>query len=407
MIHLPTETVQLLTSGQIITCVSSLVKELIENSLDAKAEHVEVIIENFGLKKVQIVDNGHGIGKCEISQVCKRYHTTKLTKYEDLAQIASYGFRGEALHSICSVATMEISSRAADEEIGERNSFDHDGNLVSSQPIPMSVGTRITITNLFSNLPVRRQLLSAPNNGKQEIKRITHIIQSYKIAHPQFRFSLTHDAHSLLLLPKANDLGSAITLLFGGCVLDGLNHTYVHRDNFSLTGYIPCANKQTSIVTRANKESSILIVNKRPGSVPNFMSFFRKFFIQQLDLPSRVYPIYFLYLEVPADRLDINVSADKGTLFLHDQTAIVDAVREEWEIIYSARVQAENVTESVVPIITSRLELLSHSESGDEISVSTERDTTLDSSELIEESIVQDWNQDEVLSGMCCVLEYL
>ena len=399
MIHLPTATIQLLTSGQIITCVSSLVKELIENALDAGAEHVEVIIEKFGLNKVQIVDNGNGIPKCEISQVCKRYHTTKLTKYEDLAQIASYGFRGEALNSICSVATLEIASRTEDEEIGERHSFDHDGNLVSSQPVPMVVGTRITATNIFSNLPVRRQLLSAPNNGKEEIKRITHIIHSYKIAHPNFRFTLTHDKHSLILFPKVDDLGSAITLLYGSSVLDGLNHTYVHRENFTLSGYIPCANKQTSIVTRANKDSSILIVNKRPGSVPNFMSFFRKFFLQQLDLPSRVYPIYFLYLEVPADKLDINVSADKGTLFLHDQAVIVDAIREEWEAIYRPKIQAKSVSDSVVPVITSRLELLSHSESGDENSVSA--DIILNPSEIVEELVIEDCIQDDaVLSGM-------
>ena len=400
MIHLPTETVQLLTSGQIITCVSSLVKELIENALDAGAEHVEVILEKFGLNKVQIVDNGNGIPKCDISLVCKRYHTTKLTKYEDLAQISSYGFRGEALHSICSIATLEISSRTADEEVGARHSFDRDGNLVSSHPVPLVVGTRITVTNIFSNLPVRRQLLSATSNGREEIKRITHIIKSYKIAHPSFRFTFTHDAHSILQLPKVDDLGSAITLLFGKSVLDGLNHTYVHRENFSITGYIPCGGKQTSMVTRANKDSSILIVNKRPGSVPNFMSFFRKFFIDKLNLPSRVYPVYFLYLEIPVDRIDINVSADKGTLLLHDQAAIVEAIREEWEIVYRAR-ERDPIATDCVPIITNRLELLSHSESGDEFSISADREVVLNpsGSEIVEESFTEESIENHVLSG--------
>lgn len=351
MIRLPGETVQLLTSGQIISNVSSLVKELIENSLDAGAEHVEVVMEKFGLHRIQVVDNGNGIPKCEISQVCKRYCTSKLVNFEDLAQVKSYGFRGEALHSICSVGNVEISTRTSDRELGERHEFDHDGNLASSQPISMVVGTRVTVTNLFANIPVRQKVFSSPSKGKEEIKQITRIMQSFKIALPSTRFTFKHDGHSMLQLPKAEDVGSAITLLHGKSVLSCLNPTYINRENFSLTGYIPCVDKQN--VSRSNSDLSVLIVNKRPAIVPNFNSFIRKFLIEQLNLPSRVYPIYFLHLEVLSDKIDINVSADKGTILLHDLTNIVDAVREEWEIVYKQR--EESAGTSVVPVISNRV----------------------------------------------------
>ena len=106
-------------------------------------------------------------------------------------------------------------------------------------------------------------------------------------------------------------------------------------------------------MSRSNSDLSVLIVNKRPAIVPNFNSFIRKFLIEQLNLPSRVYPIYFLHLEVLSDKIDINVSADKGTILLHDLTNIVDAVREEWEIVYKQR--EESAGTSVVPVISNRV----------------------------------------------------
>ena len=398
MIRLPGETVQLLMSGQIISNVSSLVKELIENSLDAGAEHVEVVIEKFGLNRIQVVDNGNGIPKCEISQLCKRYYTSKLINFEDLAQVKSYGFRGEALHSICSVGNVEISTRTSDRELGERNVFNHDGDLASSQPISMIVGTRITVTDIFANVPVRQKMFSSPSKGKEEIKQITRIIQSFKIALPSVRFTFKHDGHSILQLPKAEDISSTIILLHGKSVLSCLNQTYINRENFSLTGFIPCVDKQN--VSRSNSDLSILIVNKRPANVPNFNTFIRKFLIEHLNVPSRVYPIYFLHLEVPPDTMDINVSADKATILLHDLTNIVDAVRGEWEIVYKQR--EGSASESIVPVISNKI---GHEECSSDVS----KEITLDKfgvaevNKLFEEDpglsfelTIEDWSQERI-----------
>ncbi|KAI6649705.1 hypothetical protein LOD99_6495 [Oopsacas minuta] len=404
MKHLPSETVQLLTSGQIITSVSYLVKELVENALDAGAEHVEVVIEKFGQSKVQIVDNGNGIPKCEISQVCKRHHTSKLTHFEDLAQVNSYGFRGEALHSICSIANVEISSRTSNEELGERHIFDHDGNLSSSHPISIVVGTRIIVTDLFTNMPVRKQIFSSPNKCKEEIKQITLILQAYKIAHPITRFTFKHNGQSLLQLPKADDIGSAITLLHGKSVLDCLNHTYVNRDNFSLTGYIPCLGKQT--VSRSNSDLSILIINKRPGIVPSLNTFIRKFLIEHLDLPSRMHPIFFLHLDVLPDKIDINVSANKGTFLLHDQVSIIESLKEEWEILYKHK-DVGNKTEIVLPATTTKqLEMSSNCQVSDDVTVmeATDAIPNPNGSGIVEELnydlnfelTIDDWSQESL-----------
>ena len=400
MIRLPGKTVQLLTSGQIISNVSSLVKELIENSLDAGAEHVEVVMEKFGLNRIQVVDNGNGIPECEISQVCKRYYTSKLINFEDLAQVKSYGFRGEALHSICSVGNVEISTRTSGMELGQKHVFDHDGNIASSQPISMVVGTRITVTDLFANVPVRQKVFSSPSKGKEEIKEITRIVQSFKIALPPARFTFKHDGHSILQLPKAEDMGSTITLLHGKSVLSCLNQTYINRENFSLTGFIPCVDKQS--VSRSNSDLSILIVNKRPAIVPNFNSFIRKLLIEHLNLPSRVHPIYFLHLEVSPDKIDINVSADKGTILLHDLTSIVDTVREEWGIVYKQR--EGDASELIVPVLSNKT---GHEECISDVS----KQITLDKfgreidevNELFEEDpglsfelTIEDWSQERI-----------
>ena len=372
-------------------------KELVENAIDAGAEHVDISLEKFGLDRVEVVDNGNGIPKCEISQVCQRYCTTKLTKYEDLAVVNSYGFRGEALHSICTVANLEISTCTPSQELAEKHIFDGDGNLVSSHPISMNQGTRILITNLFYNVPVRKQVYSSPKKGKEEIKNITNILHSYKIAHPSIRFTLKHDKRVLLQLPKADDIGSAVTLIYGSTTLNSLNHTCVNREHFSLNGYIPCSGKQPSTVSRSNNELSKLIVNKRPADGPKINSFFRKFFIDKLDLPSRLHPIYFLHLNIPQDKLDINVSADKGMVMLHDESSIIECIKEEWEIVYAPN---KAVSETADRDIANRLELLSHSDCGDDVAISSARDVLLDTNgrELADE--IPGHNDDSnVLSG--------
>ncbi|XP_077131532.1 PMS1 protein homolog 1 isoform X5 [Ranitomeya variabilis] len=193
MHQLSSSTVRLLSSSQVITAVVSVVKELVENALDALATNVEVKLENFGFDKIEVRDNGIGIKAADTSVMGIKHYTSKISSYEDLETLQTYGFRGEALGSICSIAEVHITTKTATEPFSTEYYLDNNGHVVSQKPSHLGQGTTVTAMKLFKNVPVRKQYYATEKKCKEELKKVQDLLISYGLIKPDVRIVLVHN----------------------------------------------------------------------------------------------------------------------------------------------------------------------------------------------------------------------
>uniref|UniRef100_A0A8C5K262 PMS1 n=1 Tax=Jaculus jaculus TaxID=51337 RepID=A0A8C5K262_JACJA len=186
MKQLSAATVRPLSNSQIITSVTSVVKELIENSLDAGATSIDVRLENYGFDKIEVQDNGEGIKAVDVPVMA-------IDSHEDLRNLATYGFQGEALGSICSVAEVLITTRTADDDFSTQYVLDDSGHILSQKPSHLGQGKTVTALKLFKNLPVRKQFYSTAKKCKDELKKIQALLTSYGILKHDVRIVFVHN----------------------------------------------------------------------------------------------------------------------------------------------------------------------------------------------------------------------
>ena len=188
-----------IAAGEIIERPASMLKELIENSLDAGATSIDIEVENAGVKRLKISDNGHGILKQDLAMALSRHATSKIENLTDLEQIATLGFRGEALPSIASVTRMTIQSREANAE--QAWEVSSDGNNTTSEPLPVAhpQGTTIETRDLFYNTPARRKFLRTDNT---EFKHLDQVVRKMALSRFDVAFKLSHNGRTVLHLPS-------------------------------------------------------------------------------------------------------------------------------------------------------------------------------------------------------------
>ncbi|XP_066491601.1 PMS1 protein homolog 1 isoform X4 [Tiliqua scincoides] len=202
MKQLPAETVRLLSSSQVITSVVSVVKELIENSLDGHATSVDVKLENFGFDKIEVRDNGDGIKAVDVPVMAMKHYTSKISSSEDLENLTTYGFRGEALGSICCISEVLITTKTAADDFSTQYVLDRSGHVISQKPSHLGQGTTVTVMKLFKNLPVRKQFYSTDKKRKEEIKKIQKLLMAYGIIKPEVRIMFTHNKGEAVRLSR-------------------------------------------------------------------------------------------------------------------------------------------------------------------------------------------------------------
>ncbi|RGB43813.1 histidine kinase-like ATPase [Rhizophagus diaphanus] len=215
-------TVRRISSGQVITKVEDVVKELVENSIDAESTSIEVKLVGDGLTSITVKDNGVGIQKCDRPAMAMRYHTSKLYKFEDLNIVETYGFRGEALNSICAVTeSTQIITKTENDPVATLYTLDRSGKILDEKSMGSSPGTTVIAVKLFSNIPVRRQVAQKSTSTG---KNVQNILIAYALAHPHIRFSLkqTYENNSKIkfkegdwIQPAMKNTMDAIIKLFG------------------------------------------------------------------------------------------------------------------------------------------------------------------------------------------------
>lgn len=211
-------TIGQIAAGEIIERPASIVKELVENAVDAGATRVTVSIERGGLDLIEVVDDAGGIGPEDLPMALRRHATSKLSEAADLDAIATLGFRGEGLASIMAVADIEIVSRARKHEVGARIAADAE-SVSAVEPIAAPAGTRVRVRSLFERLPVRREYLRAPS---AEFNRISAWLSHFALAYPQMAFSLRHDGKDVWAMPASANERERLAMVFGEQAADAL-----------------------------------------------------------------------------------------------------------------------------------------------------------------------------------------
>ncbi|XP_019728416.1 PMS1 protein homolog 1 isoform X2 [Hippocampus comes] len=353
MKQLPADTVRLLSSSQVITSMTNVVKELLENALDAGASTIDVKLENYGLDRIEVRDNGCGIKASAAPVMAIRHFTSKIYSHEDLELLQTYGFRGEALSSVCAVAEVAITTKTEDDDISTQYTLNAQGSIVSQKPTHLSQGTTVSVLKLFKNLPVRRQYYSSAKRCKDEVKKIQDLLVAYAIIKPQVRLTLTHNKVVVWQKAKAADHRSALLATLGSTTLANLlpcHHCQEQAEIF-LEGFFPKSGADVSSTSTSVPDKTFIFVNNRPIHHKDIMKLLRQHYAAQYadESAQNRYPILMLQITVSPSAVDVNLTPDKTQVLLHNKEALFTALEALLVSLYGYRPAHDSTTERLGP----------------------------------------------------------
>ncbi|NXM75897.1 PMS1 protein, partial [Serilophus lunatus] len=333
MKQLPGETIRLLSSSQGITSVVSVVKELIENSLDANATSIDVKLENYGFNKIEVRDNGSGIKVEDVPVMAMKHYTSKISSSEDLERLTTYGFRGEALGSVCSIAEVLVTTKRADDDFSTQYALDSKGHITAKKPSHLGQGTTVTVLSLFKNLPVRKQFYSTNRKCKEELKKVQDLLTAYGIIKPDLRITLIHNKAVIWQKTRVSDHKMACMSVLGTAVMGSMvpfQHCCEYPE-INLSGFLPKAESDTSLTSLSSSERSFIFINNRPVLQKEILKYYNM--VTHKDC-TRLYPVFFLNIIVPASAVDVNVTPDKTQVLLHYKESVLLAVENVLKSLY-------------------------------------------------------------------------
>jgi len=289
-----------IAAGEVVERPASVVKELLENSIDAGADKIEISIENGGLSVINVSDNGSGIEKDDLTKALLPHATSKISKISDLDGINSLGFRGEALASIASVSKITIKSKTENENFGA-SIYSEGGKTDDVLDAECVNGTEISVNNLFFNAPVRAKFLKSEKGEETEI---TNIVSKFILGNPKIAFKYRVDG-KIVLQSFGDGEESAVVCVYGAKVIDDCFKVDVERHGIRISGYIG-----KHYFTKSNRSFQTVFLNGRYISNQTISSAISNAFAPYLM--KRQYPFYVLRLEVPVEIVDVNVHPNKS-----------------------------------------------------------------------------------------------
>ena len=298
--QLPPDVVNKIAAGEVIERPASVVKELIENAVDAGSTRIDVSLEKGGAELVRVVDNGCGIAAHQLTLAVASHATSKIRGADDLFRMKSLGFRGEALASIASISQFVIRSRAADSDVATEMEV-LGGRVGDPEPCGGPVGTTIEVRNLFYNTPVRRKFL---RKTQTEMGHVSEAFIRVALAYHQVHFSLRHNDRTIYELPPVTNWRERIKTFFGDDLADALIAVESHDGDLHLRGYVA-----DPAFSRANNRMQYLLLNGRHIKDRSLQHALSEAY-RGLLLTGR-FPIAFLKLEMPPQEIDVNVHPTK------------------------------------------------------------------------------------------------
>lgn len=346
-------------AGQVILDLPSAVKELVENSLDAGATSVEVSLKDYGAESFQVIDNGCGISPQNFKVLALKHHTSKLSDFPDLQSLVTFGFRGEALSSLCALADLTVETRTKHEQIATHLTFDHSGLLIAERNTARQVGTTVTVKKLFSTLPVRSKEFH--RNIRKEYGKLITLLNAYALISKGVRLVCTNstlkNAKSVVLKTQGSgSLKDNIITVFGMSTFTCLEPLKVCiSDGCTVEGFISKSGYGSG---RNLGDRQYFFVNGRPVDMPKVGKLVNELY---RGANSRQYPIAIMNFEIPPRAFDVNVTPDKRKVFLSDEGSILHTLREALEKIYSSN-HASYVVNSLQEVEEKRTSTPSHLE---------------------------------------------
>jgi len=311
---LPQTVATKIAAGEVIERPASVLKELVENAIDAGATHIEIQLEESGKKLIRVSDNGTGMDRDDVEIAFLSHATSKLRSDDDLFSISTLGFRGEALPSIGAISQARIISRTKDALIGSEIQIEG-GNLGKIKEKGAPEGTQIDVRNLFYNTPVRRKFLKSTQT---EMAHISEMVTRFALSYPNIHFTTIHNGKNVLIFPAAKNLKERINTIFGKEISENLIEINLKEPDISIYGYIlpPTHN-------RPNTKMQFIFLNGR--YIRDNIIFHAINAAYRNLLMSRRSPIVFLLLQIDSREVDVNVHPTKievrfkNTGLIHDQ----------------------------------------------------------------------------------------
>jgi DNA mismatch repair protein MutL len=312
---LPDHVANQIAAGEVVQRPASVVKELLENAVDAKATHIKLVVKDAGKSLIQVIDNGVGMSVTDARLCFERHATSKIRHAEDLFAIHTKGFRGEALASIAAIAHVELKTKQEADELGTHIIIE--GTKVNSQdPAVLPKGTSFSVKNLFYNIPARRNFL------KSETVEFRHIVDEFQrvvLAHPSIHFSLIHNGSELYNLPTSN-LRQRIVGVFSGKTNEKLVPISEETELVTVQGFV-----SKPEYAKKNRGEQFFFVNDR---------FIKSGYLHHAVmaayeglLKEGMQPAYFIYLSVPPNTIDINIHPTKTEIKFDDEHALYAILR--------------------------------------------------------------------------------
>lgn len=304
-----------IAAGEVVERPASVVKELVENAIDAGSTQIDILLEEAGLKKIQIIDNGEGIAKEDVGSAFKRHATSKIHTRNDLFRIRTLGFRGEALPSIASVSEVTLETAVQSEDQGSFLSL-KGGKVVEERPSSLRKGTKITVENLFFNTPAR---LKYVKSLQTELANVGDIVNRLALSHPEVAFRLVHDGNRMLTTPGNGDLKQCIAGIYGVATAKKMREIKAKDLDFTIHGYFSLPE-----ITRASRNYLSIIINGR--YIKNFL--LNRAIIEGYGSKLMVgrFPIAIIEIQMDPLLVDVNVHPTKQEVRLSKEKELSNLI---------------------------------------------------------------------------------
>jgi DNA mismatch repair protein MutL len=315
---LPDNLANQIAAGEVVERPASVIKELVENSIDAGARRIQVDIELGGRRLIRVADDGGGMLRDDAILAFERHATSKIKTLEDLAAIQTLGFRGEALASIASVAKVELVTKTEDDTAATRVLIEG-GRILDVKDAARNTGTTISVRDLFFNTPARRKFM---RSEATENYHLTSIVQHYALAHPEIALTLTSNGREVLRVSPARDLRERAFQIFGAGLIESLLPVAGGREFIAkISGFVSAPRER-----RTTRDAQYFFVNQRfvrdkviaGGLLEGFRAV----------LPHGVYPVAFLFLDIPHEEIDVNVHPAKTEVRFRRSEAVKETIAE-------------------------------------------------------------------------------
>lgn len=305
------ETVEKIAAGEVIERPVSVVKELVENSIDAGATNIIIKIYDGGKRKISISDNGSGINREDVNLAFIKHSTSKIENVDDLYRIHTMGFRGEALASIKAISNVTLISKTEDEEIGSKISFFNGNKRIEN--ISTNKGTSIIVEDIFYNIPARKKFLK---KDTYESNLINDLLYRLAIANPSIGFKYMNNDKLIFDLFSNQSLYERINSLYGYDTAINMKEVNIESDKFKIIGYI-----SNNLIYRSNKKNQLLYINNRTVKNDAISKVINEAY--KSTIPLNRFPVFFLFIDIDPSMLDVNIHPAKTEVKIQDMDELL------------------------------------------------------------------------------------